>query len=195
MTITVSKNERGLMIGKFTDRYGMECSIQESSLATDTCLWLGLDAANPQIMAKDAAAHGVDPGDGTGWVPYPIPKEVQLATRMHLTREMARDLIPLLESFARSGLLPNESPPAPLNEAQTVCARTYAGGEFAHLVEEPTTWRGFIDSCGDTLFRFMMLELSDGEDCHTIGEGHDRITRARDEVEGVMLALDDLDDR
>lgn len=34
-------NDRGFLKGKFKDRYGVECSIQKSSLATEDCIWLG----------------------------------------------------------------------------------------------------------------------------------------------------------
>ena len=42
-TIKMEKTERGFLRGEFTDRYGHECSIQESSLATEECIWLGCD--------------------------------------------------------------------------------------------------------------------------------------------------------
>jgi hypothetical protein len=69
MTIRLEKTNRGFAIGRFEDRYGRECSIQESSLADESCLWLGAD------------------------------------DRMHLTRAMAADLIPLLQEFADTGRL------------------------------------------------------------------------------------------
>ena len=31
-------NDRGFLKGKFLDRYGAECSIQKSSLATEDCI-------------------------------------------------------------------------------------------------------------------------------------------------------------
>ena len=34
-------NDRGFLKGKFNDRYGVECSIQKSSLETEDCIWLG----------------------------------------------------------------------------------------------------------------------------------------------------------
>ena len=36
-------NDRGFLKGKFKDRYGEDCSIQKSSLATEDCIWLGCD--------------------------------------------------------------------------------------------------------------------------------------------------------
>jgi hypothetical protein len=37
------KTERGFRAGTFRDRYGQECSIQESSLAGEYAIWLGPD--------------------------------------------------------------------------------------------------------------------------------------------------------
>lgn len=77
--IKFGKTSRGFLIGEFEDRYGAECSIQESSLATEACVWLGVDKdLNGEIVGKG---------------------------RMHLTQEMARDLIPVLRYFARTGNL------------------------------------------------------------------------------------------
>lgn len=67
---------RGFAVEKFTDRNGESCSIQESSLADEPAIWLGVDAPNPKIF----------PGDGTGWHDYPLPPNVQCSTRMHLTQ-------------------------------------------------------------------------------------------------------------
>ncbi len=63
--------ERGFARANFVDRYREQCSIQESSLATERCIWLGCDS-----------------------------------NRMHLTQEMATELIPLLEHFVCTGSLP-----------------------------------------------------------------------------------------
>lgn len=76
---------RGFGILKFKDAYRHECSLQRSS-SIDPHVWLGLNSADPQIMARDAAEHGVHTSETTGWVPYPIPREVSLHTRMHLNK-------------------------------------------------------------------------------------------------------------
>jgi hypothetical protein len=46
------------------------------------------------------------------------------------------------------------------NQYQAAVARAYAGGDFAHIADSPT-WREDIKTCGDTLFRFLMLELDE----------------------------------
>lgn len=81
--IRFERTDRGFGLGRFQDRYGQACSIQESSLATEACLWLGCD----EILR----APGSEPVNG----------------RIHLTQAMAAELIPLLQRFVETGdLLP-----------------------------------------------------------------------------------------
>lgn len=92
---------RGFGLIEFNDLYGVECSVQKSSLATDNAIWIGVDDANPQIMASKLREGG------TGWVKYPIPEDVSLNTRMHLSQEQVRALLPILTTFAETGELPS----------------------------------------------------------------------------------------
>lgn len=90
---------RGFGYYEFNDRYGEKCSLQSSSLATESAIWFGIDDANPQILASKVQEGG------TGWVKYPIPKDVLLSTRMHLTQDQVKDLLPILTKFAETGEL------------------------------------------------------------------------------------------
>lgn len=91
--IKIKKTKRGFSIGQFADRYDNQCSIQKSSIATEDCIWLGIDDAKPEIMSSN------------GWVKFEIPKEVSLNTRMHLTRKQVKELLPILQNFAETGEL------------------------------------------------------------------------------------------
>lgn len=91
------KTNRGFSIIRFNDRYGIPCNIQKSSLATQDCIWLGVEDGNPQIMAKDVMENGI------GWVKYPIPDKVMLTTRMHLNQEQAKWLVEILNKFIETG--------------------------------------------------------------------------------------------
>lgn len=104
--VTFSNTLRGFRLGNFTDRYGMKCSIQMSSLAEEAAIWLGIDDPAPEIMASEAAQVGIKTNQTTGWVPYPIPKEVLIKTRMHLTQDQVKELLPILQHFAKHGELP-----------------------------------------------------------------------------------------
>jgi len=72
---------RGFLITAFKDANGVDCSIQESSMATEALLWLG----------RNVGVH----------------VEGQCLARMHLTPAMAARLIPLLQHFVETGRLPN----------------------------------------------------------------------------------------
>lgn len=91
---------RGFGLIEFADRYGDKCSIQKSSLATENAIWFGIDDASPQIMASKTQEGG------TGWVPFKIPEDVLLTTRMHLTQDHVKELLPILTIFAETGELP-----------------------------------------------------------------------------------------
>lgn len=89
-----TKTNRGFGRIDFVDRYGNSCSLQESSLASDSAIWFGVDDAKPQILIE-----------GKGWIPYEIPDEVLLHTRMHLTQKQVKELLPHLQKFVETGTL------------------------------------------------------------------------------------------
>jgi len=103
--------QRGFQLIKFTDHYGFDCSLQKSSLASEDAIWIGVDDPKPRVMSSEAASVGVETTQTTGWVIYPIPQNVLLTTRMHLTRNNVKELLPLLQHFADTGELPSESKP------------------------------------------------------------------------------------
>lgn len=77
--IEFEATRRGSLVGKFTDRFGAHCSLQESSYAEEECLWLGVEV------------------DSMG--------DALSSARMHLTRDLARQLAEALLYFAREGAL------------------------------------------------------------------------------------------
>jgi hypothetical protein len=99
----IKKTERGFAIVEFIDRYDKKCSLQKSSIAFEECIWLGLTDANPIVMASDAVKVGIKTKETTGWISYPIPEQVQISTRMHLTQEQVAELIPHLQKFVDTG--------------------------------------------------------------------------------------------
>jgi hypothetical protein len=99
---------RGFQYSKFQDANSKECSIQISSdYREETLLWLGLKGADPVIMATKAKEYGIETEETTGWIPYSIPSDVLLNTRMHLTQSQVKELIPILEYFVEHGNLPD----------------------------------------------------------------------------------------
>lgn len=111
----LKKTGRGFDLVEFTDAYGYECSLQQSSAVGDdddamdnpgsSFVWLGVDDGKPQVMKSQAKALGLTlpPGEVSGWMPYPIPEEVQISTRMHLSREQVKGLVERLQQWLATG--------------------------------------------------------------------------------------------
>ncbi len=97
MEIKESLTNRGFKLIEFDDLYNAKCNIQKSSLATNDAIWFGIADSEPKIMASKIKEGG------TGWVDYPIPEDVILTTRMHLSREQIKDLLPILQRFIETG--------------------------------------------------------------------------------------------
>ena len=86
----ITTTSRGFRIIEFKDRYAQPCSLQKSSLATEDCVWLGVDKRldlNTGQELPDSDNH-----------------------RMHLTQEQVRALLPYLQAFADTGELHCEIP-------------------------------------------------------------------------------------
>ena len=97
--------ERGFALMQFKDRYGSECSLQESSLATESCIWFGVDKPSPHILVSDAKRLGLPYEGESGWCAFKIPSEVSITTRMHLTQDQVKELLPHLIRFSETGEL------------------------------------------------------------------------------------------
>jgi hypothetical protein len=86
--VRFNSTRRGLLRAEFKDRYGAECSVQESSIPGEDCLWLGVEV------------------DFYG--------DELRAGRMHIDRDLARQLYPVLRHFARTGSLGTDDPDSSL---------------------------------------------------------------------------------
>jgi hypothetical protein len=102
------KTLRGFSLIEFRDLYHAACSIQKSSLATEDAIWFGIDEANPKILASKTGQINPETGEVSGWVKYPIPDDVLITTRMHLTREQVAAILPILQVFVETGELPEK---------------------------------------------------------------------------------------
>lgn len=88
--------ERGFGKVEFTDLYGSDCSLQESSLATEGAIWLGVDEGghfNAKTSDEVWERHYSNMTRATGG-------------RMHLSQGQAAALLPLLQHFVETGGLP-----------------------------------------------------------------------------------------
>ena len=114
----LEETNRGFEYVKLTDAYGIACSIQQSSACADTedarnrpgssYLWIGVDDPEPKVMRSQAASVGLCVPAGeevSGWMPYPIPPQVSLCTRMHLTKDQVSGLVKRLQAWLATGSL------------------------------------------------------------------------------------------
>lgn len=74
-----------------------------------------------------------------------------------------------------------------LNPFQIICAQTYGGGDFAHIgsVEQAR-------NAGDTLFAFLMIELSSSEGCESREDALRRPEMATADIGRVIDAIDQM---
>lgn len=70
------------------------------------------------------------------------------------------------------------------NNHQEKLKQIYGGGDFAYVMNMED-----VEACGDTLFLFLMRELSDSEDCRTTEEAVRRIRGAISDLEGLLKAI------
>ena len=91
---------RGFKGYEFQDRGDRSCSIQESS-DIGPSIWLGLNEVTPQLFLPEVDSTK------TGWIDYPLPESVRIFSRMELTQDQVKELLPVLQFFADNGRLPN----------------------------------------------------------------------------------------
>ena len=100
--------ERGFAYQKFEDQYGEKCSIQKSSLATEDCIWFGFDEINLKHFVPFRTPESwqdVDLDKLLGVTPDNRQSDIA-NSRMHLSRDMVADLLPVLQHFVDTGELP-----------------------------------------------------------------------------------------
>lgn len=93
MKLKIKTTERGFGVVEFKDRYGVDCNIQKSSLATEDAIWFG---AKEIGVKKDMGTNGFKDIDTSGCIAN---------NRMHLTRKQVKKLLPILKHFAKTGEL------------------------------------------------------------------------------------------
>ena len=90
----INETSRGFSVCDFKDCNGVECSIQDSSVATEPMIWLGPTGPNPKVLVFNE-----------GWVPAEIPDGIECTTRMHLSVDQCIDLVSILNRFIETGTI------------------------------------------------------------------------------------------
>ncbi len=91
----LSNTQRGFALGEFKDHSGAECSLQKSSAFGDF-IWLGID--KPKLVIFENEKMGQ-------YMETTIPKTWSIHSRMHLSREQVKALLPALQKFVDTGEL------------------------------------------------------------------------------------------
>lgn len=83
-----------------------------------------------------------------------------------------------------------------LNKYQIAVTKVYGGGDFAHFDElDADQYALALRNCGDTLFKFLMIELADEESCEhkmTKGEAALRLARAANDMQSAWFAVESV---
>ncbi|PZE12262.1 hypothetical protein DMX10_16975 [Pseudomonas sp. 57B-090624] len=87
----ITTTTRGFQVIVFKDQLGEACSLQLSSITDAPCCWFGITA--PYLKALGAG----------GLQDIPLPPGALVASRMHLTQDQVRALLPHLQAFAETG--------------------------------------------------------------------------------------------
>lgn len=94
--LKVKHTQRGFAYVDLVDGYGNAGTIQKSSAIDPPSIWLGVD--DPKISVFDQN------GDGK-WTDIELPEGALIQSRLHLTQEQVKQMLPFLQKFAETGEL------------------------------------------------------------------------------------------
>ena len=85
---------RGFELIEFADVYNTKCSLQKSSLADGDAIWFGVDDTKFTIFEDENMGR---------YITTKLPKNFSVNTRMHLSQEQVKELLPHLQKFVETG--------------------------------------------------------------------------------------------
>lgn len=105
----LTKTNRGFSLIEFKDRNNHKCTLQKSSIANEDCIWLGVDEPviqefYPYPRETEESYFEVTLEDLQTLKKRP-QNTIHAFSRMHLTREQVKELLPLLQKFVKTGEL------------------------------------------------------------------------------------------
>lgn len=89
----------------FEDEYEIKCSLEEGHLSSPAGIWLGIEGPNPTILIDNR------------WVKYEIPDEVHFSSRMFLTENHVKALLPFFRRFLETSWLASDNEMKDVTEA------------------------------------------------------------------------------
>lgn len=75
-----------------------------------------------------------------------------------------------------------------MNRWQKAVCKTYGNGDYRHLTRNPR-WHDELDTLGDSLLAFILIELSDAEDCEDAETALNRLETARADIDGAIAQV------
>lgn len=90
------KTERGFSYSEFKDSYGQKCVLQKSSSAIEDKIWFGI--SNPKLTVFQDNKKG-------NYIVSDMPDNFSVNSKMHLTRDQVKNLLPYLQKFVETGEL------------------------------------------------------------------------------------------
>ena len=93
-------------------------------------------------------------------------------------------------SLAADKSSPENAPHPFLNQAQIACITHYSSGDYSYLlhIDSQDSFDLALNSCFDSLFKFLMSELSARNDCNDIGTATSRLETAIAEILAVKCS-------
>jgi len=96
----IKHTQRGFGYIEFKEKYGLKCSLQKSSAASEDCIWLGIDEVSI-IGFNGTQSPTIKIGNEE------IKKAFNVSditnSRMHLTKKQVAKLLPFLQKFVKTG--------------------------------------------------------------------------------------------
>lgn len=80
-----------------------------------------------------------------------------------------------------------------MNPFQTIAAKLYKDGKHAHLIDTPD-WPALLPHVGDTLFAFIMLELSAQEGCAYLTDARYRMLSSAQQLLAIVEGFSRLEE-
>ena len=87
---------------------------------------------------------------------------------------------------------------AAMSQTQRLVFEHYAGGEYSYYLEDIATQEELDETLneeserfGDTLFVFLLRELSPSEDCHDLETAARRVETSIEQLQDVQVAIEE----
>lgn len=103
MKYAVKVTTRGFRYVEFDDHNKNSCTLQQSSLANEHAIWLGISEPTVKLFVTNSAQPWQEVSTAELKSLRHGAESVLISARMHLTRQQVKALLPFLNHFAETG--------------------------------------------------------------------------------------------